>query len=142
MTWIADGVHRTEAGHLIPQRAVVPALRGQTGTLHVGLGARVQGPIQHDGAVALSSRCLVGGDVRGGHEVIVGAGCVAGDIHCAGRVVVQDGARIGRIVAGSDVLLLGACRTGDVTAQGDIIIVGSPQTGRLQPSGRITTRPW
>ncbi len=139
--WIADGLHRTDAGFLIPQRATVPALKGDAGVLHVGIAAIVQGPIRHLGAVVLGATSRAE-QVVAGHELILGSRCKTGDLYCDGRIVVQDGAVAGHVRAGGDVLLLGSCTVGDIDAVGDIIVVGDPTTGALRPGGRVTTRPW
>ncbi len=139
--WIADGIHRTEAGFMVPQRAKVPPLRGKDGVLHIGLQAIIQGPIDHRGAVVLGAGFVVE-QVIAGHELIVGARGRTGDLYCDGRIVIQEGARAGKVRAGGDVLLLGTCDVGDVDAVGDIIVVGTPRTGALRPGGRVTTRAW
>lgn len=144
--WIAEGLHRTAIGHLVPAKANVPGLRSSDPdtTLHVGPGAVVDGDLELAGAVVLAAGVRVLGNVVGGHEVVVGPRChIAGTLRATGRVVVQDGARIlGNIRAGSDAHLLGDCIVANVSAVGDIVVVGSPQAGRLDPGGRIQTRPW
>jgi len=143
--WIAEGLHRTASGHVVPAGAVVPGLRSADpdATLAIGHGATVQGGIDHAGAVVLAPRASAWHDVRGGHEVVLGPGAtVRGRVTALGRIVVQAGASAGDLDAGGDVLLLGDCRVGAVRAAGDIIIVGAPTTGLLQPGGRISTRPW
>lgn len=146
MAWIAEGLHRTQQGHLVPAKASVPSLRSgdDTSVLQVGHEAVVQGYIEHQGGVVLARNVTVWQHVHGGHEVVVGPGArVQGDVRAQGRVVVEHGARIdGRVEAGGDVLLLGASQIGDVKAGGDIVIVGSPKAGQLAPGGRIQTRPW
>ncbi|MGB1585419.1 MAG: hypothetical protein ACPHID_00025 [Thermoplasmatota archaeon] len=146
MAWIAEGLHRTEQGHLVPAKASVPSLKSgdDAAILNVGHGAVVQGFIEHAGGVILARGVTVWQDVQGGHEVIVGPDChVRGPVRAVGRVVIEHGARIdGDVEAGGDVLLLGQAHVQDVKAGGDIVIVGSPQTGRLDPGGRIQTRPW
>lgn len=145
-SWIAEGLHRTAIGHLVPADACVPSLRSRDPetTLQVGRNATIQGALALNGAIVLAPGVSVWAGIRGGHEVVIGPRChIQGDVQADGRIVVQDGARIdGTVTAGSDAHLLGACHVGDVTAAGDIFIVGAPQTGRLDPGGRIQTRPW
>ncbi len=139
--WIAEGIHRTDGGFLVPQRAVVPPLRGLEGVLHIGLAATIQGPLRHMGAIVIAAEASAE-QVVAGHELIVGARAETGDLYCDGRIVVQAGAHTGHIRAGGDVLLLGASTVGDIDAGGDIIVVGDPKTGALRPGGRVSTRPW
>ncbi len=139
--WVADGIHKTESGHLVPQDAQVPPLSGASGILHVGMRATVAGPVLHRGAIVLAAGARAG-DIHGGHEVIVGSRCRTGHVRSEGRIVVQAGSTVGDLHAAGDILLFGQLKAGNVTAGGDIIIVGAPQTGALAPGGRVTTRPY
>ncbi len=139
--WIADGIHKTSIGFLVPRGATIPPLKGNEGVLHIGITAIVQGPLRHMGAVVLGAGATAE-QVVAGHELVVGARCKTGPLYCDGSIVVQQGASTGSIRAGGDVLLLGSCTVGDIDADGDIIVVGDPKTGALRPGGRVTTRPW
>jgi predicted acyltransferase (DUF342 family) len=142
--WIADGLRRVEAGHLVGRFAVVPGLRCKDAarSLWVGDGATVQGDIQHAGSVVLGARVRVVGAITAGHEVILGAATQVGRVQARGRIVVQAGARAGDLEAGGDVLLLGDAEVGIVTAGGDVLVAGAPRSAGMRPGGRVTTRPW
>ncbi len=145
MAWIAEGLHKTRDGHLVPAGAVVPGLRSRDpdAWVQIGHGATIQGGIEHAGGVVLARGVCTWAGIAGGHEVIIGPGCtIKGPVHAEGRIVVQSGAQVGDLHAGSDVHLLGDCQVGKVHAVGDILVVGAPQTQGLAPGGRITTRPW